>query len=104
MSVSESDLLAALGGAAVSFEVAPGVVLALGPLTLPDAQAYSAYRKANSDDAAGAVSKLLALSVTGPGGMVWSEEFARKLPAAVVDKIAGRIAELNGWGDAPGNS
>jgi len=102
--VSESDLLAALGARPVSFEVRPGVVLSLRPLTVADATAYSAYRRDNPDDQAGAVAKLLALSVLGPGGQPLSEETARAIPAKVADDIATRVIELNGWGEAAKNS
>lgn len=101
--MSESDLLAALGGAAVSFEVAPGVTLTLRTLTMGDAGKYQKFRADHKDDPIAAVCKLVALSATLPDGSPLSEELIAKLPASAVDRIAARVAELNGWGEAAGN-
>lgn len=101
--MSESDLLAALGGAAVSFEVVPGVTLALRPLSMTDAGEYQRYRKDHGVDPVGAVIKLVAMSASGPDGKPLTEEIVGKLPASKVEMIAQRIAQLNGWGDAAGN-
>lgn len=101
--MSESDLLAALGGAAVSFEV-KGLTLTARPLTVADAEAYRAHAKAHPDNKAAHVGKLLSLTVTGPGGAAFTESLVAKLPAQVVNEIAEKVTTLNGWGDAAGNS
>lgn len=101
--MSGEDLLAALGGAAVSFEVVPGVVLMLRPLSMRDAGEYQKYRKENADDKIGAVCKLVALSATMPDGSPLSADVIGMLPAVHVETIAARVADMNGWGEAAGN-
>lgn len=100
--MSESDFLAAVGAAAVPFEVS-GVTVLIHPLGAPEAIAHQEYVKANPEDKAGALAKLLALSVELPGGARLSESSAARLPFAVAGKIADRIGELNGWGEDAGN-
>lgn len=102
--LTEDDLLAALDGTAVSFEVKPGVALSLRPLTIPDARAYRQYRVTHPDDPEGATLMLVALCASGPGGLALTAEFVARLPVAVVGRIADEIARLNGWGDAAKNS
>jgi hypothetical protein len=101
--MNESDLLAALGGAPVPFEV-KGIPLRIRPLSGADAIAYREFTRANPEDQAGALAKLLALSVVGPGGVPFTEALANRLPFSVAEKIAERVAQVNGWGDAAGNS
>ncbi len=100
--MSESDLLAALGGAAVSFDLAPGVAVELRPLSLPAAGEYHRFREEhpNIEDA---LCKLVSLSAYLPGGARLSAETVVRLPSSVVMKLVDRINELNGWGEAAGN-
>jgi hypothetical protein len=100
--MSESDLLAALGGAAVPFE-ARGVKFLARPLTLAGAAKYDELRKAGADDYPARAALLISLCVTREDGSPLSAEFAAALPAPVADALAGRLAELNGWGDHAGN-
>lgn len=101
--MTESELLAALGGAPVSFEV-KGITLQIRALSGPDAIEFHGYRRANPNDRAGELVKLIALSVTGPGDEPFTESLARRLPYSVQEKIAEKIADVNGWGNSAGNS
>lgn len=101
--MTESDLLAALNGAAVQFDVVDGVTVWVRPLLLADLAEYRAYRDAHPDDKDGAAVKLIELSVTYNGKPVTADE-VRQLPVRHVNALVGRINDLNGWGDAAKNS
>lgn len=101
--MSDVDFLGALGGAPVPFEV-NGVPVLVQPFTVADAQAYRAAREAKPDDKAAHVATLIALSVTRADGTPIGADLAAKLPAVVADALAEKIAAVNGWGDAAGNS
>lgn len=101
--MSESDLLAALGGESVQFEVRPGVSVTLRPLSLADAGEYGAYEPANPADVTAKTAKLISLAASLNGTPI-TFDVARKLPATIAEKIAEKIAEITGWGEAAGNS
>lgn len=101
--MNETDLLAALGGAAVSFEVAPGVSVDLRPLSLPAAGEYRRHREQHADDTEAALCKLVSLSVILSDGKPLSEAGAARLPSHVVMRLVDRISKLNGWGEDAGN-
>lgn len=101
--MDKASAMAALSRAAIPFEVG-GVTLTLRKLKFAEAQAVREYRKQNPDKVAESVAKLFALSVTWPDGSRMTEADAFELDADFADRIAQHLAELNGWGDAAGNS
>lgn len=101
--MDKASAVAALSRAAVPFTVG-GVTLTLRKLKFPEAQAVREYRRKNPDRGAESVAKLFALSVTWPDGSRLTEAEAYELDADFADRIAEKLSELNGWGDAAGNS
>ena len=101
--MSDADLLGALGGAPVSFQV-NGVALKTRRLTVAQALRFRSYRDKYPDDKAGHIAALIAIGVTREDGAPITLELAKALPADVADEIAQKVADVNGWGDAAGNS
>lgn len=101
--MTDSDLLGALGGAPVSF-VVNGVQLKTRRLTVAQALRFRAFRDKAPDDKAGHLAALIAIGVTKADGSPIPLDVAKQLPADVADEIAAKVADVNGWGDAAGNS
>lgn len=101
--MTDADLLGALGGAPVAFEV-NGVRLSTRRLTFAQAQRYRAYRDSHPDDKPGHLAALIACAVTRADGSPIPLSVAYQLPADVANEIADKVADVNGWGDAPKNS
>lgn len=93
-----SDLISALGGKVVPFDLG-GVPLWLRPLTMGDLTEYKAIKDA---DVGKASAILIAYSVvTESGERALTVEQAGSLPVKAAQALAARIAQLNGFEDDP---